>query len=128
MTNLLTADYWFNMNPGNLHFSGMIFFLFFILLFTAIIVLFTIVKKRKNNVYFKIWNGLNTFAITNLVVVLFLLFFEYEGVFIFSARFWLILWLVSMVAWVVFIFRDYKKIPEIKEDYAKKEELKRYIP
>jgi len=128
MTNLLSLSYWFDMRPGSLHFSGMLLFLLLILAFIAIIFLFNIVKKRKNNVYFKIWNGLNSFAITNLVVVLFLFFFEYEELYIFSARFWLILWGASMIAWLVFILRDYKKIPEIKEEYAKKEEFKRYIP
>lgn len=128
MANLLTRAYWLNMRPGNLYFSGMLFFLLIILLFIAIIFLFTIAKKRKNNVYFRIWRGLNSLAITNLIVAFFLLFFEYEEVYIFSARFWLLLWIISMVAWLVFIFRDYRKIPEIKKAYAKKEEIRKYIP
>jgi amino acid transporter len=128
MTNLLSLSYWFDMRPSGLHLSGILFFLLLILTFISIIFLFNIAKKRENNVYFKIWNGLNSFAITNLVVALFLLFFEYEEVYIFSARFWLLLWGVSTLFWLIFILRDYKKIPEIKKAYAKKEEFKRYIP
>jgi len=128
MTHLLSPSFWFNMTPGALHFSGMLLFLFFILSFVVIIFLFSVVKKRKNNVYFKIWNSLNSFAISNLVVSLFLLFFEYEETYIFSARFWFLLWIISMVAWLVYIFRDYKKIPEIKKAFAEKQEIKKYIP
>ncbi len=128
MNNLLTLSYWLNMRPGNLHFSGMIVFLLLILGFISIIFLFKIFKKRKNNIYFKTWRGLDNFAITNLILALFLLFFEYEEVYIFSARFWLLLWGASMVIWLLFIFRDYRKIPEIKKEYAKKEEINKYIP
>ena len=128
MNNLLSLSYLFNMRPGSLHFSGMMVFLVSILVFIAIIFLFTIVKKRKNNIYFKVWRGLNSFAITNLIIALFLLFFEYEEVYIFSARFWLLLWIISMLAWIVFIIRDYRKIPEIKKEHAKNQEFKKYIP
>jgi len=128
MTNLLSSSFWFDMRPGALHFSGMLLFLLFILFFVAIMFLFSVVKKRKNNVYFKIWNSLNSFAVSNFVIVLFLLFFEYEETYIFAARFWALLWLISMIAWLAFIFRDYKKIPEIKKEFAKKEEFQKYIP
>jgi len=128
MNNLFTSSYWLSMRPGPLHFSGAMFFLILILLFITIIFLFSIVKKRKNNVYFRIWNGLNTFAITNLVLAVFILFLEYEETYIFSARFWLLLWIVSIVAWLMFIFKSFKKIPKIKEEFAKKAEFNKYIP
>ena len=78
MSHLLSLSYWLNTRPGDLHISGYFLFLFLILAFSGIIVLFQIVKKRKNNVYFKIWRGANDFAIGNLVIAVFLLLVIYS--------------------------------------------------
>lgn len=116
------------MRPGDLHPNGYVFFGIFILAFIVLIVLFQIVRKRPNNVYFKIWRGLNSFAITNLIIALFLMFFESETLYLLGARFWLLLWLVSMAVWLYFILIHLKKIPEIKEQFKKEQEYKKYIP
>ena len=128
MTRFFSLSYLFNMRPDSLHFAGMMAFFIAILIFIAIIFLFTIAKKRKNNIYFRVWRALNNFAITNLVLALFLLFFEYEGIYMFAARFWLILWALSMFVWLIFIFREFKKIPAIKEEHEKNKEFNKYIP
>ncbi len=128
MNNLLNASYWLDMRPGPLHFSGVLFFLFLILSFIVIIFLFSIARKRKNNVYFRIWNNLNTFAITNLVIALFLIFLEYEETYMLSSRSLLLLWGTSLVVWLFFILQNFRKIPKIKEEFAKKEEFNKYIP
>jgi len=126
--NLLSWSYLFDMHPSGLYFVGRVTFLVIILVFIAIIFLFTIAKKRKNNIYFRVWRALNSFAITNLVLALFLLFFEYEETYLFSARFLLVLWALSMFVWLIFIFREFKKIPAIKEEHKKNKEFNKYIP
>ncbi len=128
MTNFFSYSYWFNMRPESLHYSGILFFIILILILFSIIFLYNIAKKRKNNIYFRIWRNLNSFAITNLIIAFFLLFFEYEELYIFSARFWLIIWALLMFAWLFFIIKDYKKIPEIKKKYAEDQEFRKYIP
>ncbi len=128
MSKFLSLSYWFNMHPGSLHYKAIIFFAVIIVFSIAIVFLFNIVKKRKNNVYFKIWRGFSNLSIMNIIVALFLLFFEYEEVYIFSARFLLLIWLTAVAIWLFFIFKDYQKIPVIKEQYAKEEEYKKYIP
>ena len=128
MTSLFSLSYLFNMRPGGLHFIGMMAFFIAILIFIIIIFLFTIAKKRKNNIYFRVWRALNTFAVTNLILALFLFFFEYEEIYIFAARFWLVLWALSMLVWLIFVFREFKKIPAIKEEHEKNKAFNKYIP
>lgn len=128
MAKFFTLSFWFNMQPGELHFSGMLFFLILILASIAVIFLFRVVSKRKNNVYFKIWRGFNNLAITTLILSLFLLFFEYEGIFIFAARFWILVLVGIILTWLFFIYKDFKKIPEIKEEFERKKEFEKYIP
>jgi len=128
MLKFLSMSYLFNMRPESLHFSGMIAYALVIAVFVAIIVMFSIARKRKNNVYFRVWRKLNAFAWTNVILALFLVFFEYEEVYIFSARFWPLAWVLSMIIWLLLIYKESKKIPEIKKAYEKEMEFKKYIP
>ena len=69
-----------------------------------------------------------TFFLTNAGLGLLLIFFNYEMVPFLSARFWLLLWAVSMLVWIFFIYRIVIKIPEKRERLEKEKEFKRYIP
>lgn len=126
--NFLSPAYLFDMRPGDMHASALFIYGFILLVFIAVMVVFSIVKKRKGNIYFKTWRSLNTFAISNFIIALFLLFFEYEAIYMFSARIWPMLWFVSMLVWLTFIFKEFKKIPEIKKEREKKREYEKYLP
>ncbi len=128
MLKFFSAAYLLNMRPGALHYYGIIAFVFAIILFISIIVAFSIAKKRKNNIYFRLWRKLNAFAISNLVLAIFILFFEYEESVFLSARIIPLLWLGTMLVWLFFIFKEYKKIPGLKKEYEKKMEYNKYIP
>ncbi len=127
--NLFKIDYWTNLSPGSLEPSAQKYFILFILLLVVIIVLISVyLKKVKKGSYLKIWRSLNTFALTNFVISLLLLFFTYENTKFFSARFWFVLWFIGMVVWLKFIYTNSKKIPKLREQRIKKEKHQKYLP
>src|SRR6056297_661341 len=120
MENLLTASYWFNLRPEPLLgtfqniFIGVIVFLI-----VATFVLAWLKKKNKDKFKQGLIENLFNFFLTNAVVGLIILFFNYEKVPFFSGRFWFLLWLIEGGIWIFFLGKQLKKIPELKK---KKEE------
>lgn len=127
MKNILTWSFWFNGNPPAL------LPLFFNLLI-AVVVLFLISTiifyflKNKKNVYQKIKKNLFDFSFGNFLIGLLVLFFNYERITFFSARFWLIIWFLIIVVWLFFSLIKIKEIPKRQEERKKQEEFKKYIP
>jgi hypothetical protein len=127
MTNLLTLNYWFSVNPGALSNLG-----FNVLLsFTAILLiigLISIVLKRKKGIYRGAFNSIYDFSVANFILGLLFLFFHYENIPFFTARFWLAIWLIGIIIWVYFIVKKIKKIPERKKELEMEREKKKYLP
>ncbi|NTW22544.1 hypothetical protein HGA34_03310 [Candidatus Falkowbacteria bacterium] len=129
MKNLLTLKFWFSTRPGDLTAQAQAGMLVFAALLAAIG--FYAWRWRKQNpkgLYRKIYGRIMSFGFTNLAINLLLLFFEYEAVPILSMRLWLLIWLISMVAWARLIVRDIQKMPQIRSQIAEDKKLKKYIP
>lgn len=102
-------------------------FIAFLVFLTIAAVYFFIVKKKKGlyrNFFSKIYN----FCISNVIIGLLLLFFNYEIVPFFSAYFWYLIWFVSSVWWFIAIMLDLKKIAARKKELAQKDEITKYLP
>ena len=128
MGNLFSLGFWFNSRPGNLTaISTTILVVFIGLLFVLSFVIY-LFRKQKRSLYYKVWRRLNSFCIANTIIGIFLLFFAYELIPILSSRLWFLIWAVEMLIWMVFIYKDFKKIPEIQEKIKKEQEFKKYIP
>ncbi len=126
MSNLFTLAYWFNSRPAPLgHYPKIVMGLFIILLAA----LFTFLKIMKDRGYnSKMWLSLADFAFTNVLLALVIMFFSLELVPFLAAKFWLILWLAEMIAWLTIIFKRVKRL-KIKKTEADREEInKKYIP
>lgn len=78
--------------------------------------------------YSSFWSGLYTFFLTNTIIGLLLTFFNYEMVPFLSARFWFLLWVISMLVWLYFIYRVAAKIPAKRAQMEKEKEFRKYIP
>ncbi len=127
MKNLLTFNYWFNLNPESLiPYAQQIFLAFLVLLF-ILTILIAIIKKR-SGIYKGFFKRLYSFCLSNTLIGLILWFFNYETIPFFSARFWLGLWALSMLAWLIFILLKLKNIPQQKKQREKEQELKKYLP
>lgn len=128
MENLFSLQMWLNTRPGSLQpeFQKMLLALLFIFLVLSFV--FNIIKNKKRSLYYKIWQRLAFFSVTNLIIGLILLFFTYELIPFLSMRLWFLLWGTGMLVWAGFVLKAYLKIPEIKEKIAKEKEYKKYIP
>ncbi len=127
MENLLTLNYWFNLRPEALIplafkiFAGAIIFFILVTIVASI-------NKKKKRLYRRFWQKAHGFAFTNTILGLVFIFFNYESVPFFAARFWLGLWALGMLVWIVFIIINLKTIPQKKEELEKEQEYKKYLP
>lgn len=125
--SLLSPSFWFNLRPGSMPQieRNLIIGLLLTLIIAAII--FFILKKKKS-FYKKILINLYDFCISNAFIGLLLLFFNYELVPFFSARFWFLIWAIVAIIWLVFVLKKLRKIPEKKKQAAEIDEIKKYLP
>jgi len=127
MTNLLTWRFWFAIRPESLSsFAQNIFIGFLAIL--AILAFFTALIKRRGGIYRGLYKKIYNLCLSNAIIGLLFLFFNYEMVPFFSARFWLALWAIEMIVWFIFILKKIKKIPQLKKQKDHEKELKKYLP
>ena len=127
---LLTLSFWFKMTPDPLlPFFQMAFLIFFGALIAAGIIAGQIYKKKKDSFvlrftakYLKSW--LFTAGSTGAL----LLFFSYERAIFLSARFWYIIWLLSLGIWLFFIIKKIKVLPQKEGALRKKAQFEKYLP
>lgn len=127
MKNLLTLQYWFTLRPETLSPLANKVFIATILLLIVFSVLFLWLKNRRG-LYRHLFRKFYNFSLSNAVIGLLFLFFNYENAIFFSARFWLLLWLIIMIVWLIFILKDLKKIPALKQRNSAEEIYKKYLP
>jgi glucan phosphoethanolaminetransferase (alkaline phosphatase superfamily) len=127
MKNLLTIKYWFSVNPGSLNSSGLNLLIIIIALLFLISIV-SIILKRKRSLYRGAFNSIYNFSIANFIIGLLFLFFHYENIPFFTARFWLAIWAIGLVVWLAFIGKKIKKIPEKRKEIEKEQEKKKYLP
>ncbi|KKR91905.1 MAG: hypothetical protein UU95_C0008G0026 [Parcubacteria group bacterium GW2011_GWC2_42_12] len=129
MGNFLTLNFWFNLRPGVFIGFSLKIVLGFILWLIILAVVAGIGKKRwVKSLYAGLWNSLYYFFLTNAIIGLVLTFFNYEMVPFLSARFWFLLWGISLAVWLFFIYRTIIRIPQKKARLEKEKEFNKYIP
>lgn len=127
MHNILTTSYWFDLKPPYFTATSEKIYISILFVFLiASVILF--ILKRKKSFYKGLFKRLYNFSLSNFIIALFLLFFRYQNASFLSARFWLGLWLISMIIWLLFILKRIKKIPEYIKKAKEEEEKKKYIP
>lgn len=127
MTNLLTWRFWFTLRPETLSPLAQKCFVGLLIVF-AILAIITALIKRKGGVYRGFFKRIYNFCLSNAIIGLVILFFNYELVPFFSARFWLALWAIVMTVWLIFIIKKLKTIPRQKKQQEHEQELKKYLP
>jgi len=127
MKNLLTPSYWFNLQPEFLGPLALKLFLALIIGLGIIALILALIKKR-GGIYRGLLKRLYGFCLSNAIIGLILLFFNYELVPFLSARFWLGFWVLEMLIWLIFILKNLKNIPKKKKLQEQEKELKKYIP
>lgn len=127
MQNLLTLNYWFNLRPES--FTPLAQKLFIaVLAVLAIFAVVALITKKRAGIYRGFLNRLYTFCLANVIIGLIIIFFNYENVPFFSARFWIAAWAIIMIIWLLAVLKGLKKIPLKRKQLKQEEELKKYIP
>jgi amino acid transporter len=116
------------MRPGSLLPIYQKALVIFIVVLVVAAVIFSFIRKKRKGLYSKVWRVLRGFSLSNAIVGLIILFFNYEMVPLLSARFWFVLWGIEMIVWLFFILRMAREIPKKKEQLEKEREFKKYIP
>lgn len=127
MSNLTTINYWFNLQPEALTSTAWNGFIGLLVSLTAATVIFALLKIRPG-LYRGLFKRLYAFGATNILIGLMFLFFNYEQVPFFSARFWLGLWFIIMLIWLIMILRDLRTIPQKKKELTEQQERRKYLP
>lgn len=129
MSKFISLNYWFNMRAGALENNAQTgFIVFLVILAVLFAACIFIIKTKRAGIYGKTVKKLQSFFVWNLTIGLVLLFFTYEMVPFLSSRFWFLLWLIGMIAWLYFIVGKLSDLPKRKEELEKEKEFKKYIP
>ncbi|MFC1678376.1 hypothetical protein ACFLZ9_01405 [Patescibacteria group bacterium] len=129
LDNFLSLKYWFNSRPGPLDPTmKLVFVSLVVALIIATVILIMVKARNKKSLYYKIFDRIYVFSLSNAVIGIMLLFFTSEEIPILSSRGFFLVWFISMIVWAVFIGKAMMKIPEIKKQKAQAEEFKKYIP
>ncbi len=132
MSNLYSIQFWFNLYPPKLTplFNYTLIFATTFFLLGAI--LFTYLKKSKGeskNFYLEGFRRLYEFSLTQAIIGFLFIFFNYQAIPFFSARFWYLIWFVIIVVWLYHIFNFFsRKIPEKKKKAENEEKYHKYLP
>lgn len=127
MSNLLTLQYWFKLQPEPLISLAWNILIGLVILYIASSIVFAILKIR-SSVWRGIYKRLYAFSLTMVLIGLFVIFSNYEQVPFFMARFWIGLWGIIMVSWLFFILRSLRIIPQKKKELADQKEREKYLP
>lgn len=128
--NFFDPSYWLTFSPPSVGgTSGNMIFGFFILFFVLGIVVRIVANNRTEDRYLKIIaNRLAAWFITMGLLGVMLYFFSFEGINFFGAKFWYIVWVIITLIWFSYLFKVFKKIPEIKDKAVQNREKYKYFP
>ncbi len=127
MNNLLNLSFWFDLRPPAMLPLFNYFFIAFILLLIVLMIL-SFRLKNKKKVYKGVLISLYNFSLTNTIIGLIFLFFNYQRVPFLAARFWFLLWAILIIVWLLFIYLKLKKVPAQREKLIAQEEYNKYLP
>jgi hypothetical protein len=131
MNTIFSLDFWFRLIPMSM---TPVFMRSFFILFSAFVIfgaMANIVAKRKHDdallvkVYKKIaqlFYGMGWFGLV-------ILFFSYQEIYFFGARFWFLVWGVVLLYWLATIVKFIRiDIPVKRQELASKKEINKYLP
>jgi len=84
--------------------------------------------NRKSSSYKKITIRLENYALSNWLLLWAMAFLYYEAIPVFSAKFWLLLWIFGSGYWLIRIYSRFKKHHASIEQNRQGAELNKYIP
>lgn len=127
---MFSFSFWFSFTPPALAFvherlwGGIAFALFL----AAVLIRLLIVRRISQRFLQLPWQRLARLLTWNGIALAVLLFFRYEGVPFFSARFWLPLLAIGDVVWVIAITRHFfVKLPTQRRAWSEEQQKRKYL-
>jgi amino acid transporter len=130
METLLSLGYWLDVTPPPLSraFLGAVFAVFALFVVAG---LFARVRARRQarkdlvELFGRVGRATTTMGVIGLV----LLFFSYEQIRFFGARFWYLLWLLIVLVWAAFIIHHLVRVlPKKRALEIARQEKEKYLP
>jgi hypothetical protein len=85
--------------------------------------------KTKDGLKIKGYRRLTHLGLAMGILGFVYLFFAWQGVALLAARFWLLLWAISLAVWGAFIAKYLlKDVPKLRRDIENKRKFDKYIP
>lgn len=126
MNYLLTWSFWFNLRPEPIRFYSKLALLIFILILLAAFV-WTKITKDKGQLA-KITRILADFCLANFIIGGALLFFQWQMVPFFAAKFWFLAWFLLIISWLGIIIRKRRVIRERRQAKERAGLYEKYLP
>ena len=130
-SNFWSLHYWLNLNPGNLEQTGQqsLSIFFGLVVLAGIVGYMFASKSAADKLLARVYRKIGRLGITMGIIGFFMIFLFYQEIYIFSARFWFLIWLVVVAVWVRSIVHLAKvKIPREKRTLAEQQAFERYLP
>lgn len=128
---LLDPGFWFALQPDLLSpaFEKGFFILFGLMIIFGAIIRIVAKQKKYDRYIAQTFNKIGVMLLSMGLIGLSWFFFTFEGIYIVGARFWFILWLIGLVAWIWSIVKFVKKdIPELKAEREARADANQYLP
>lgn len=125
----LTLNFWFKVYPESIGYILLALIFVAAILFAGSAV--AIWLKRKDlykGLYREVWPSLFRAAVTNSLIALWLWFFNFEMIPVFSSRFWFLLWFILLAWYGIGVYRKIKALPLAKQGLTERQKLAKYIP
>ena len=133
LKQLFELNYWLTPNPGLISTTTAILFAVFFGLFIALKfvgkAIYVTKKKEISGPERKLIRMLESMLLTMGFFGLLWLVFSFESLPLLSGRFWILIWIASLVAWLYFIARyAFVEMPEVLQKIRDREHLEKYLP
>jgi len=128
MKELLTLNYWFNTRPEPIAGQALVWAIIFLVILLVLAIIFKVLGKKPRSISGTVLAKWYRFFLTNFIIGLFIVFFNFEMVPILASYFWSALWVIFMIAWLVVLIIKIKKLAKKKQEAARDDGLDKYIP
>lgn len=125
-----TPSYLFDLRPTIDRETAIFLLVFFGILIIGGIIARIMQGTKKHDQYIaKLFSKYVSLLVTMGLIGVVLVWFRYETAAIFSARFWLVLWVILFAIWLVKIVKyQYTVIPQAKEKSEQRKIFNKYLP
>jgi len=127
---LITSGRLFTMRPPAMQLRTVMILAGFFGLFVVLGIISKVVSKKTNDgLRLKGWLRLFYLFMSMGLIGLGYLLFAWQGVTLLAARFWLIIWLITVIVWLIFIgIYMFSKVPKLRAKIEKQRKFDKYIP